>query len=328
MQSESIAYLFFAKSLTNMSSTAVQCAYIGLGAMGKSMAGHIARKITSLNYPPLLVYNRTQARAEDFQKENPQISKAASSLEEIAKKADIIFSCLLNDAAVQETVKALKPHLKSGAILVESSTIAPAIAQDLAKQLKEKDVTYIACPVMGPPVKAASGDLTVLMAGGNPETREKVKSLLIPVIGKKAIELGMDDVAESLRLKLCGNYYITGLVELIAEGMTLGEAAGVGQQHVKELLDCVFPNTLLGVYAGRMLNNTYRDQVAFSMSAAKKDVNHIMEMAKDVKASVPITEVFLDHLNQVQAEQGDLDLSAVVGKLRQKAGLDFDLKKQ
>lgn len=294
-----------------MASSTLQCAYIGLGAMGKSMAGHIANNLASLNYPPLLAFNRTLARAEDLKKTHP--IQVATSLEQVAKTSDIIFSCLLNDAAVVETVNALKPHLKSGATLVESSTISPALAQDLASQLKQIGVTYLACPVMGPPVKAASAELVVLMAGGSVDVRKQVLPLLIPVIGKKVIELGFEDVGQSLRLKLCGNYFITGVIELLAEGMTLGEAAGVGQDKVKDLVDAVFANPLMSIYSARMLNNTYRNEIAFPLSAAKKDVNHIVNMANEAGAALPVTMAFLEHANTAQAEQGDVDISGIVG---------------
>ncbi|OBZ85734.1 hypothetical protein A0J61_06214 [Choanephora cucurbitarum] len=271
-----------------------QFGYIGLGAMGKNMASHIAKKVASLNHPPLMVYNRTQARAEEFAKTQP--AKVAASLEDIAKSCSVIFSCLLNDGALYETISSLKPHLKRDTVIVESSTVSPALAKDLTDQMKQIGVVYLACPVMGPPVKAASGDLTVLMAGG-----------------KKVIELGYEDVRESLRLKLCGNFLVTSVVEMIAEGMTLGEASGVGQDKVKELIDCVFPNSLLSVYSERMLKNTYRDQVAFAISGAKKDAGHIMHMAQEVNAKLPITEIFLEHANQTQSEQGDIDMSGIVG---------------
>lgn len=301
-----------------------QCAYIGLGAMGNAMAGHISNKLSALQYPPLLAFNRTQARAEILQKTHPVT--VATSLEQVATSSDVIFSCLLNDAAVVETLDTLLPHLKSGTILIEQSTISPALAQQYAKKAKDVGVVYLACPVMGPPVKAISGDLTVLMAGGTDQVRAKIIPLLIPVIGKKAIELGQEDVAESLRLKLCGNYFITSLVEMVAEGMTLGEASGVGQDKVKELLDAVFPNSLFGVYAGRMLNNTYKDEIAFPITAAKKDVAHIVQLAKDSGAKLPITEAFLENADKVLADHGNYDLSSVVGNMRLRAGLEFDLK--
>lgn len=81
---------------------------------------------------------------------------------------------------------------------------------------------------------------------------------------------------------------------------------------MKELLDAVFPNTLLGIYAERMLKNTYKDQVAFPITTAKKDVGHIRQLAADSGAKLPITEAFLHNADTVLAKHGDYDLSSVV----------------
>lgn len=291
------------------SATTVQTAFIGLGNMGQHMAGHIAARAATLKYPPLLAYNRTQARAEQLKTTHPV--NVATSLEQVAKSSDIIFSCLLNDAAVEETVQALKPHLKSGTILVESSTISPDVARKLASELRQVGVTYIASPVMGAPIKAAVGELILLIAG-DLVAREKVLPLLIPVIGKSKIDLG-EDVGEALSLKLCGNYFVTAVVEMVAEGMTLGEASGVGQNKVFDLLQAIFPKSAMVIYGGRMLNNTYRDQVAFSISTVMKDVNHIKKMAKDAGVDLPITESFVENAEKVWREQGDIDVSGIVG---------------
>lgn len=72
-------------------------------------------------------------------------------LEQVAKPSDVVFSCLLNDAAVTETTEALLKHLKSGSIIVEQSTIALALVQELSKKAEQAGVTYVNCPIMGPP---------------------------------------------------------------------------------------------------------------------------------------------------------------------------------
>jgi 3-hydroxyisobutyrate dehydrogenase-like beta-hydroxyacid dehydrogenase len=117
----------------------LQVAYIGMGIMGYPIAGHIANKVSSLNYPPLLAYNRTQARAEDLMKTHP--IKIATSLDQVAKSSDIILSCLLNNAVVTETITTLLPKLKPGSVIVEQSTIGSALAQNLANKAKNIGVT-------------------------------------------------------------------------------------------------------------------------------------------------------------------------------------------
>ncbi|KAI8992538.1 hypothetical protein BDB01DRAFT_438179 [Pilobolus umbonatus] len=275
----------------------LQCAFIGLGEMGSRMAGHISNKVKDLNFPPLLVYNRTRAKAEELKKTHPHI-RICDQIDEL--NADIIFTCLLNDKVVEDVLNALLPNLKQGTIIVEHSTISPDSACSFAKKVEEKGAIYVSCPVMGPPVKAASG--------------------------KKAINLS-ENVKDALQLKLCGNFLLFGLVEVLAEGLTLGEASGVGQDKVVELLQSLFPQSLLSIYADRMLKFTYKDQIAFPLASVKKDVDHIVRLAESSNAAIPTLHTFLENLTSVQTNYGEYDLTSVVGNIREKAGLDFDLKK-
>lgn len=294
-----------------MNTSTPQCAFIGLGAMGIHMAKHIHNHLVQSGHPPLVVYNRTRARSESLASEVPGI-QIADSLEQVAQKSNIIFTCLLNDAAVTQVISdLLAAGVKEDAIIVEQSTIAPNVTKELVAQVKkESKAHFIACPIMGPPLKAAAAQLIVLAAGPQ-NVRNKVLPLLVPAIGPKAIELG-DDPTQALHMKLTGNFFVTSLVEMLGEGMTLGQAAGVGQDKVKELLDALFPGTLLVQYADRMLRNTYKDQVFFPLSSARKDATHIKNLGDSVNAKLPITDIFLNHLNSVQESEGDLDISGVI----------------
>ncbi|KAI7872573.1 hypothetical protein BDF14DRAFT_1740020 [Spinellus fusiger] len=299
----------------------LQCAYIGLGAMGYSIAGHIAKNLQEQGHPELFVYNRTQTRAESLKETHPV---KVASLEECAK-ADVIFSCLLNDSIVETVITGLiSSGLKKGAIIVEQSTVAPTLVDSLAQKAKEHGVIYLSCPIMGPPAFAASANLLVLLAGPK-EGRAIVKPLLIPVIGKKFIDLS-EDPAQGSRLKLCGNFFITGLCEMIAEGLTLGEASGISEGKVGELLNSMFPQTVLSIYSSRMIEKTYNDQVHFSLTGAKKDATHVLKMGEAYGVDLPVTRLFLDNLESAKEKKGDIDLTGIVGSVREKAGLEFDLK--
>lgn len=294
-----------------MNTNTPQCAFIGLGAMGIHMAKHIHNHLIQSGHPPLLVYNRTRARGESLASEVSGL-QVADSLQQVAQTADVIFTCLLNDAAVTQVVTdLLAAGLKEDAIIVEQSTIAPNVTKELAAKVeKESKAHYIACPIMGPPPKAAAAQLIVLAAGPQ-NVRDKVLPLLVPAIGPKAIQLG-DDPVQALHMKLTGNFFVTSLVEMLGEGMTLGQASGVGQDKVKELLDALFPGTLIPQYADRMVRNTYKDQIFFPLTSARKDATHIKNLGNSVNAKLPITDIFLDHLNSVQESEGDLDISGVV----------------
>ncbi|ORZ00689.1 hypothetical protein BCR43DRAFT_485641 [Syncephalastrum racemosum] len=303
-----------------------QVAFLGLGALGIHMARNLQDHLAKTKQAPLLVWNRTRSKSEALQQARPEI-KIADSIEQVASKADLVIVSMLNDAAVTEVVtKLLDGGLKKDAIIVETSTIAPRVGQVLADKASAQGVYYIACPVMGPPPMAEAAKLTLLISGA-PEARAKALEYLYNVVGQKKIEVG-DSPMAGYKLKLNGNFFVTGFCEVLAEGLTLGEASGVGQEHVVELIDLVWPGTLLSVYAKRMLGNTYNDDIFFPLTSTRKDVNHIRDMAKDANAHLPTTERFLSNLEHVLENKGDVDISGVVVALRQQAGLDGDLNKK
>ncbi|KAG1357475.1 hypothetical protein G6F62_001578 [Rhizopus arrhizus] len=308
-----------------MTSSLLQISYIGLGAIGKHISGHIANHAASLNYPPLLAYNRTQAKAEELKETHPVV--VATSPEEVAKKSDVIFSCLLNDAAVQETVEALLPHMKPNTILVEQSTIAPKLVKELAQKVSQAGGTYMSCPILGPPFKAAAADLIVLVAGGDSSARFKVLPLMVPVIGKKKIELG-ENPEEGVRLKLCANFIVTSLMEMLGEYMTLAETSGVGQDKAQELIDNFLPQTIISTYALRMSQETFRDQIPSAIAGARKDASHIINMANEINAPVPITHTFLKNCDYVLEKYGNYDTTSIVQAHRDQAGIPANLQKK
>ena len=145
---------------------APQLAWIGLGNMGRvsstppSLTDH--RKVdffqgmcTNLVEKggldePLIIFNRTEKRSTDLQSKLPSgKSTIASSIDEAVARSDIIFTCLANDAAIQDTIEsALKGNVK-GKLFVDCSTVHPDITNKLAKSIEEHDAHFVACPGKG-----------------------------------------------------------------------------------------------------------------------------------------------------------------------------------
>ncbi|ORX46988.1 NAD(P)-binding protein [Hesseltinella vesiculosa] len=300
-------------------------AYIGLGNMGYIIAGHIADKLKQDGEPTLLVYNRSNAKVDALIADGKHVQSA--SIDHIARHADIIFTCMFNDEASKQIIgKDMigSGQMKHGAIIVEQATIRPDTAEFLASIANEKGLHYLTCPVMGAPPRATAKLLVPLLAG-NPAQRKIVRPYLENVIGKVVVEVG-DSPGSALRLKLCGNYIIVTMVEMIAEALTLGEASGVGQNKVQELLAGLFAGTPVTDYAQRMTDETY-DDVRFSLDGANKDTTYILDLAEKSNADIPMAKVFKNHLDKLTSDYPSLDISGVVGVVREASGLPFNLKK-
>ena len=124
-----------------------QIAWIGLGNMGRGMSTNLVQK-GNLSQP-LIIYNRTQQRAEDLSaKLGSGKTKVASSIEEAVKPAEIIFTCLGDDVAVKDTIEialAISGGVK-GKLFVDCSTVHPDTTNELAQSITSEGAQFVACP--------------------------------------------------------------------------------------------------------------------------------------------------------------------------------------
>ncbi|KAI8578758.1 hypothetical protein K450DRAFT_245345 [Umbelopsis ramanniana AG] len=299
-------------------------AYVGLGEMGSAMAQNLQNWLAKNGHPsPLMVWNRSAAKAQ-------QLSgvKVAETLEEVAQYANIVFSCLLNDQAVRDCYDQLFKHLPQGkkTIFCEMSTIAPKLTCDLHTQATELGAGLIATPIFGLPPKARAAELIIIKAG-DLKLREIVSPYLIPAMGNKTIECG-EDVGEALKMKLSGNSMVLGFAQVMADGLTLAAASGVGQDKVVSFIEGMYPNTPLVAYVKKMAASEYAN-ISFRVAGVKKDLKHIIELGAEYNIDLSAQRAMYSNFEEVEKLKGDnLDITSVVGAVRSKAGLDFDLDKK
>ncbi|KAI9304910.1 hypothetical protein BJ944DRAFT_266086 [Cunninghamella echinulata] len=304
----------------------VQVAYIGLGNMGYVIASQLADYLKSISEPPLLIYNRTSSKSQQLANERKHVH-VANTIEEIAKQADIIFSCLFNEESVKEIIgKQLiqSGHLKKNAILVDQTTISPEIATEVAKLTTNTSITYLVSMILGAPPRLKAKQAISLLSGPLSQ-RQQIIPYLQSSIGPCVVQVSEEQCA-SAKLKLCGNYMVFGLIEMVAQALTLGEASGIGQDVVKQMIDGIFAGTPFVDYSGRMVNETYNDQVLFSLEGALKDSKFILDLANKSNVDLPTTKAFQEKISTLQKKNPDLDVSGVVGLHREAAGLNFNLK--
>jgi 3-hydroxyisobutyrate dehydrogenase-like beta-hydroxyacid dehydrogenase len=124
-----------------------QIAWIGLGNMGRGMCKNLVEK-GNLSQP-LIIYNRTQQRAEELSATlGSGKSKVAATIEDAVKPAEVIFMCLSNDASVKDTIEialAISGGVR-GKLFVDCSTVHPDTTNELAKRITGEGAQFVACP--------------------------------------------------------------------------------------------------------------------------------------------------------------------------------------
>jgi len=277
-------------------------------------------------HKPLIIYNRTKKRADDLsQKLTSAKSTVASTIEEAVSKSDIIFTCVGDDAAVNETIdSALKGNVK-GKLFVDCSTVHPDTTNALAKKITSTGAEFVACPVFGAPAMADNGQLVCVLAGPKVAT-EKVVPYTKGVMGRAVIDFGDQPYGKATTLKLIGNTMILNMVESLSEANVLAEKSGLGSDNLYKFVEIMFPGPYTS-YLGRMMSGDYykREEPLFAVDLARKDARHAIDLAKASGAQMKALEVADMHLAAVKEHMGNKgDIAGIYGAVRQKAGLKFE----
>ncbi|KAL0261801.1 hypothetical protein SLS55_003233 [Diplodia seriata] len=321
---------------------APQLAWIGLGNMGRGMCSNLVEKGNLAK--PLIIFNRTKKRADDLSAKLPSgKSTVVSSVQDAVRQADIIFTCVGDDKAINETIDSALEGDVNGKLFVDCSTVHPETSDALAKRISAKGAGFVAGPVFGAPAMADAGQLIFVLAGEASWT-EKVKPYTTGVMGKSVIDFSGQAHGKATLLKVIGNTFVFNMIEALSVGHTLAEKSGLGTDNLHQFIETMFPGPYTA-YSNRMRSGDYykREEVSlldplqrvgltfqslqplFQVDLARKDARHALSLAESSGAKVRAVEVIDSHLEGVQKACGAKgDVAGIYGAVRQESGLPFE----
>lgn len=293
--------------------------------MGRGMVKNLVEK--GKYSGPVVIYNRTFARTEKLVANlEAGKAKAVASIPEVVKESDIIFTCVANDAAVEETIAtALKVPEAQGKLFVDCSTIHPDTTNQIAKTITSAGADFVANPVFGAPAMADSGNLVCVLAGPKALV-DRVLPYCTGVMGRADINFSDQPHGKATHLKVIGNTFIGAMVETLSEGHVLAEKSGLGVDNLHKFVETMFPGPYTA-YSNRMLSGDYwkREEPLFTAKLARKDAGHARSLAEACGAKMKGLEVGDEHLRMVVEEKGDRgDIAGIYGAVRMESGLRFE----
>lgn len=275
---------------------------IGLGLIGKPMAINIAKAGF-----PLVVWNRTRAKAEEVAKLGAQV---AGSPREVAAGCDILLTVVSDPPALEEVLwgpDGALAALRRGSIYVDSSTVAPALARRIAKACRERGIEFIDAPVTGGTWGAEKGEL-VFMVGGESATLKRVEPVL-SAMGKRLLHMGGHGAGQTVKLAM--NLILALQVDALAEAVGLVTGAGIPAERLIEVLQSSMARAaVLDVKAPMILERKYTP--SFPLRLMHKDLGLALELANQLGVPLPATAAARETYSAVRgAAQEDLDYAAV-----------------
>lgn len=280
--------------------------FIGLGAMGEPMAGHLqAAGLLSV------VGNRSISKAQVLAE---KYSVNAAHASHYFSDCDVVVLCVSKDADVLENVNTLAGVLKAGAVVVDHSTVSMDTAMQAQKILAARNIGFIDAPVSGGVEGARSGKLSI-MVGGTEENLEKVR----PVLNAYAAKIThMGDTGAGQATKAVNQVLVAGIAQAVCEGLALGEKLGLKPELlVPTLAAGAAGNWFLDKRGATMLASNFTP--GFKSALLHKDLLIVQQMAADAGIRTSVIEQSLaDYAELMQQGFGDEDTSAL---MRLKRGL-------
>jgi 3-hydroxyisobutyrate dehydrogenase len=282
-------------------------AMLGLGTMGSGMAANLLKAGFSVT-----VYNRTAAKAQPLIDAG---ARFASTPAEAAKGASVIISMLADDTASREVWLGKDGALnaaKTGAILIESSTVSPAWVAELAEFAEQHGTDLLDAPVTGSRIQAEAGQLSFLIGGK--DIAVTAATPVLKAMSKEVAHLG--PVGSGAKMKLINNFLCGVQVASLAEGIAWIERSGLDRDKALSILKGGAPGSpLLAAISARMASQTYT--VNFLLKLMTKDLLYAQNEAAQCNVDLKTAEVARS-LFETAMEQGlgEKDMASVIEPIR------------
>jgi 3-hydroxyisobutyrate dehydrogenase len=280
---------------------AIRAGFVGLGAMGWSMAAHLHQR-------GLLaaVANRSHDKAQRFAAEHAGV--AAATADTIAQYCNVVVLCVSADADVLAVSEAIARNAPAGCVVVDHSTVSSATAGQAAAQLRAAGGDFVDAPVSGGVEGAKNGKLSI-MAGGDAPALDRVR----PVLDAYAARIThMGPVGAGQNTKAVNQVLIAGIAQAVTEGLALGEALGLDPAALLPTLGAgAAGNWFLEKRGATMLANQF--SVGFKLGLLHKDLGIVRELAVAAGTDRSVIDKSLaDYAELMARGHADDDISALI----------------
>lgn len=277
--------------------------FIGLGIMGKPMAGHLVKAGHRV-----YVYDINSAPVQEL------VVKGAIGCrdsKEVAEKSEIIIIMVPDTPDVEQVLfgpAGVTEGLNKGLIVVDMSSISPIATKEFARKLADLGVEMLDAPVSGGQVGAENATLSI-MVGGKVEIFERVKPIF-ELLGKNIVHIGGHGDGQTC--KVANQIVVALTIEAVSEALVFAAKAGADPKKVRQaLLGGFAQSRILDLHGERMINRSFKP--GFRIQLHRKDLNLALQAARQLGVSLPSTAIAQELFNAVVAQEGDqLDHSAMV----------------
>lgn len=277
--------------------------FIGLGIMGFPMC----RNLLKAGYE-VTAYDIRPEAVRDIVKEG---AREARSPKAVAQASDVVITMLPNSPHVEQAV--LGPDgviegARPGSIVIDTSSISPAVARRVHDALAARGVRMLDAPVSGGQPKAIDGTLAFMVGGSRADMQECLD--ILGAMGRSVVHVG--EIGSGSIAKLCNQIVVALNIAAVSEAFVLGTKAGVDPRSLFEAIrHGLAGSSVMEAKVPLILERDFRP--GFRINLHHKDLVNALLTAKEVGVPLPLTAAVMEIVEAVKvAGRGDLDHGAIV----------------
>ena len=285
--------------------------FIGIGNMGSEMVRHLLAAGHTITTYVRGKHSRERACGLGL--------TIANTPAEVAAASEVVFTIVTAGKDVEAIVlgqEGIMYGAQPGSILVDMSTISPAITRRVAEQLHASDIAMLDAPVSGGVAAAKTAALTIF-AGGEAVIFERVRPLL-ELMGKAIFHMGPSGTGQVTKLsnQICQLANLQGT----AEALLFARAQGADVAKVREAIMTGYgASRMLDVLGKKMVDRDFAAGIVASLH--HKDIGVALNIAREAGLPLPVTDQVMHQLNALMdSGYGEQDTSSLLLVLEQMAG--------
>ena len=290
--------------------------FIGLGIMGAPMV----RNLLAAGFD-LTVWNRTPARCESAAEAGATVADSPAA---VAARSDITITCVTASADVEAVIlgadgapSPVIDGVRPGSVVVDMSTISPAVTRAAAARLAERDVQLLDAPISGGEQGAINGTLSI-MVGGDPATLDRVRPVL-EAMGSRITHCGPSGAGQTV--KLCNQIAVSVNNLAMAEALLFCQASGVNPATMLEAISAGAAGSWqISNLGPRIVERDFAP--GFKIGLQQKDLRLALEAADQLHLPLAATSLVHQLFAAVERESGpDVGTQALVNALEALSGI-------
>ncbi|MDE2478547.1 MAG: NAD(P)-dependent oxidoreductase, partial [Betaproteobacteria bacterium] len=211
----------------NTKAQPLRIGFIGLGIMGRSMAGHLLAAGHELR-----VYNRSRDKADDLVARG---ARWCDSPGEVAAGSEIVVTMVGYPADVENIylgAGGIVERAAAGTLLVDMTTSSPSLARRIAQAARERGCGALDAPVSGGDVGAREARLSI-MVGGEAADFERAQPVLA-LMGTNIVRMGGPGTGQ--HTKMCNQIVIASTIVGVTEGLVYAQRSGLDPSTVLQAI--------------------------------------------------------------------------------------------